>query len=92
MQNSVLHGRLTLSDWLLNQLDLSGFTWRTKNSLLDEMTRIILRHLQMACQQPGKGRSLESSFNNVELDELEIGVEKGETIYSPSIFGGTSIN
>jgi len=26
-------GRLTLSGWLLNQLDLSGFAWRTKNSL-----------------------------------------------------------
>jgi hypothetical protein len=23
-----------LSGWLLNQLDLSGFAWRTKNSLL----------------------------------------------------------
>jgi hypothetical protein len=25
--------RLTLSGWLLNQLDISGFAWRTKNSL-----------------------------------------------------------
>lgn len=24
-------GRLALSGWLLNQLDLSGFAWRTKN-------------------------------------------------------------
>jgi hypothetical protein len=45
----------------------------------------------MACQQPGKGRTLESSFKNAELDEWERRVEKGETIYSPSIFGGTSI-
>jgi len=28
-------GRLTLSGWLLNQLDLSGFAWRTKNLLRD---------------------------------------------------------
>jgi hypothetical protein len=26
-----------LSGWLLNQLDLSGFAWRTKNSLWDEL-------------------------------------------------------
>jgi hypothetical protein len=29
-------GRLTLSGWLLNQLDSPDFAWRTKNSLLDE--------------------------------------------------------
>jgi hypothetical protein len=28
-------GRLTLSGWLLKQLDLSGFSWRTKNSFWD---------------------------------------------------------
>jgi hypothetical protein len=27
-------GRLTLSGWLLSQLDSPGFAWRTKNSLL----------------------------------------------------------
>jgi hypothetical protein len=26
-------GRLTLSGWLLNQLDSPGFAWRTKNLL-----------------------------------------------------------
>jgi hypothetical protein len=31
-------GRLTLSGCLLNQLDLSGFAWRAKNSLLDGST------------------------------------------------------
>jgi hypothetical protein len=30
-------GRLTLSGWLFNQLDLSGFTWRTKDSLGGEL-------------------------------------------------------
>jgi len=38
----------------------------------------------------GKTRSLESSFNNAELDEWERRVERGEKIYSTSIFGGTS--
>jgi hypothetical protein len=28
-------GRLTLSGWLFNQLDLAGFAWRTKNSLFN---------------------------------------------------------
>jgi hypothetical protein len=28
-------GRLTLSGWLLNQLDCADFTWRTKNLLFD---------------------------------------------------------
>jgi hypothetical protein len=32
-------GRLTLAGWLLNQLDLSGFTWRTKNSLWLEVSK-----------------------------------------------------
>jgi hypothetical protein len=31
-------GRLTLSGWLLNQLDLSGFAWRTKNSLWNALS------------------------------------------------------
>ena len=48
-------------------------------------------YLQMACQQPGKGKRLESSFNNGGLDEWERSVEKGETICLASIFGGTSI-
>jgi hypothetical protein len=30
-------GRLTLSGWLLNQLDSSVFAWRPKNSLLGEV-------------------------------------------------------
>ena len=30
-------GRLTLSGWLLNQLDSPDFAWRTKNSLLGEL-------------------------------------------------------
>jgi hypothetical protein len=41
---------------------------------------------------PEKIKSSESSFNNVELDESKRNVERGETTYSPSIFGGTSIN
>ena len=28
-------GRLTLPGWLLNQLDLAVFAWRTNNSLFD---------------------------------------------------------
>jgi pantothenate kinase-related protein Tda10 len=30
-------GRLTLSGWLLNQLDSPDFAWRTKNLLWDEL-------------------------------------------------------
>jgi len=30
-------GRLTLSGWLLKQLDLAGFSWPTKNLLWDEL-------------------------------------------------------
>jgi len=30
-------GRLTLSGWLLNQLDSPDFAWRTKNFFLDEL-------------------------------------------------------
>ncbi len=45
----------------------------------------------MACQQPEKIRSLESSFNNEGLDEQERTLEKYETIGLASIFGGTSI-
>jgi hypothetical protein len=45
----------------------------------------------MACQQFGKGRRLELFFNINGLDELEGSVEKGGTICSPSVFGGTPI-
>jgi hypothetical protein len=55
------------------------------------MTRIIETVLQMACQQPEKGRGLESSFNNRGLDKQERTGEKYKTICLTSIFGGTSI-
>jgi hypothetical protein len=45
----------------------------------------------MACQQPGKIKSLGSYINNAGLENWEKGVEKGETVCLPSIFGGTSI-
>jgi hypothetical protein len=45
----------------------------------------------MACQQPEKIKSLIFYFNNVGLEKWEKGVEKGETVCLPSIFGGTSI-
>jgi hypothetical protein len=48
-------------------------------------------YLQIARQQPGKGRMLELSFNNEWLDEWEKSVEQIEMICCPSIFGGTSI-
>jgi hypothetical protein len=56
------------------------------------MAMIMQMYLQTACQQLGKGSSLESSFNNAGLDEWERGAEKGETIWWASIFGGTSID
>jgi hypothetical protein len=46
----------------------------------------------MACQKPGKNKGLESCPNNAGLDEWESNVEKGETIYLASRFGGTSID
>jgi hypothetical protein len=46
----------------------------------------------MACQEPGKGKSLGSYINNDGLDEWERGVENGETILLASIFGGTSMD
>jgi hypothetical protein len=55
------------------------------------MTRVIETVLQMACQQPEKGRGLESTFNNRGLDQQERTGEKYKTICLTSIFGGTSI-
>ena len=55
------------------------------------MTRVTETVLQMACQQPEKGRGLESAFNNRELDQQERTGERYKTISLTSIFGGTSI-
>ena len=54
------------------------------------MTRVIKTVLQMACQQPEKGRGLESSFSNRGLGQQERTGEKYKTICLTSIFGGTS--
>ena len=55
------------------------------------MTRVIETVLQRACQQPEKGRGLDSSFNNRELDQQERAGEKYKMICMTSIFGGPSI-
>jgi hypothetical protein len=45
----------------------------------------------MACQQPEKIKSLGYYINNGGLEKWEKGVEKGEPVGLPSIFGGTSM-
>jgi hypothetical protein len=55
------------------------------------MTRVIETVLQRACQQPEKGRGLDSSFNNRGLDQQERTGKKHKKICLASICGGTSI-
>jgi hypothetical protein len=43
-------GRLTLSGWLLNQLDSPSFAWRTKNSPWDELN-VLKRKLNVKTKQ-----------------------------------------
>ena len=43
-------GRLTLSGWLLNQLDSPDFAWRTKNLLWDELN-VLKRKLNVKTKQ-----------------------------------------
>jgi hypothetical protein len=44
-----------LSDWLLNQLDLSGFAWRTENSLLVDWN-ILKRELYVKGKREYQGK------------------------------------
>jgi hypothetical protein len=46
----------------------------------------------MACQEPEKSKSLGSYFKNEGLGQWESSVEKAETIWLTSTFGGTSID
>jgi hypothetical protein len=55
------------------------------------MTRIMQIVIASDLPRSGKGKNLESSYNNSGLDEWGKSVGKGETIGLASIFGGTSI-
>jgi hypothetical protein len=55
------------------------------------MTRIMQIVVASGLPRTGKGKNLESSYNNSGLDEWGKSVGKGETIGLASIFGGTSI-
>jgi hypothetical protein len=55
------------------------------------MTRIMQMVVASGLPRTGKGKNLESSYNNSGLDEWGKSVGKGETIGLASIFGGTSI-
>ena len=55
------------------------------------MTRIMQMVVASGLPRSGKGKNLESSYNNSGLDEWGKSVGKGETIGLASRFGGTSI-
>ena len=86
-------GRLTLPGWLLNQLDLSGFAWRTKNLLCDEFAKsqkpVMLNLIQHPyLRQTGHKikdlRDPETILNRV---QHKVQGDRLELLTNPSLYG-----